>query len=98
MLDVWREEGDAVDYVPFPEPGGLLLWATSNSGDYFFWRTWSKSPDDWSVVVMGENSDWSEYAVGAVDFLAAIFRKDFTIPGMPRNFPSDNPEVVVLWP
>lgn len=96
IVDVWREEDDAAGYVPFPEPGGLLLWASSYSGDYFFWRTWSVSPDDWSVVVMGANGDWSEYAMRAVDFLAAIYRRDFTIPGMPRSFPSVDPDVVAL--
>ncbi|MDA1361636.1 hypothetical protein O1R50_18555 [Glycomyces luteolus] len=96
ILDVWREEGDAAGYVPYPEPGGLLLWAWSYSGDYFYWRTWSAFPDDWSVVVMGANGDWSEYAIGVVDFLAALYRKDFTIPGMPRNWPGDDPDVVAV--
>jgi len=93
IVEVWREDGYAADYVPFPEPGGLLLWASSDVGDYFFWRTWSKSPDDWSIVVAGENGDWSEYHIGVVDFLAALYRKDFRIGGMPGNFPADDPEV-----
>ncbi|WP_198667052.1 hypothetical protein [Glycomyces dulcitolivorans] len=94
ILQDWGEEGDAAGYVPFPEPGGLLLWGWSYSGDYFYWRTESESPDGWPVVVMGANGDWSEYAMGAVDFLAAVYRRDFTIPGMPGSFPSDNPNVV----
>ncbi|MFC4335399.1 SMI1/KNR4 family protein [Salininema proteolyticum] len=90
------EAGLAKGYVPYPEPGGLLGWARSNCGDGFYWRTWSESPADWSVVVSGENDDWSEYAMGAVDFLAGIYRKDFKVGGMPENFPSDNPDVVAL--
>ncbi|MFC4335400.1 SMI1/KNR4 family protein [Salininema proteolyticum] len=88
--------GDAVDYVPYPEPGGLLLWGSSTSGDCFYWRTWSESPADWPIVVMGENGDWSEHVIGVVDFLAAIYRKDVLPPGMPENFPSDYPDVVAL--
>ncbi|MEU6247465.1 SMI1/KNR4 family protein [Glycomyces sp. NPDC047010] len=96
ILDDWRQEGYAAGYIPFPEPGGLLLWGLSNQGDSFFWRTWSESPDNWSVVVSGRNGDWSEYAIGVVDFLAALYRKDFTIPGMPRNWPGDDPDVVAV--
>jgi hypothetical protein len=96
ILDDLREEGEAAGYVPFPEPGGLLLWASSFSGDYFYWRTWSESSDDWPVVVRGANGDWSEYAMSAVDFLVAIYRRYFTIPGMPKNFPSADPDVIAL--
>ncbi|GAA2158914.1 hypothetical protein GCM10010403_51330 [Glycomyces rutgersensis] len=28
--------------------------------------------------------------MGVVEFLAALYRKDFTIPGMPRSWPSDD--------
>ncbi|WP_205325333.1 hypothetical protein [Glycomyces sp. YM15] len=94
ILDDWRNQGYAAWYVPFPEPSGLLHWASSDVGDTFYWRTWSESPDDWSVVVSGENGDWSEYAIGVVDFLAALYRKDFTIGGMPKGWPGDDPDVV----
>jgi hypothetical protein len=85
-------------YVPYPEPGGLLEWARSNCGDSFYWRTWSEAPADWSVVVSGANDDWSEYAMGAVDFLAAVYRRDLKIPGMPEDFPTADPDLVAVQP
>lgn len=54
-------------YVPYPEPGGLLEWGKPYEGDSFHWRTSSESPDEWPVVAMGANGDWSEYAMSAVD-------------------------------
>jgi hypothetical protein len=91
------ESGDAKGYVPFPEPGGLLEWGSSNEGDSFYWRTWSVSPAEWPVVVSGRNDDWSEYAIGAVDFLAAIYRRDLVVPGLPSaDFPGEDPTVAVL--
>ncbi|MFG3338355.1 hypothetical protein [Glycomyces sp. NPDC048151] len=96
ILDDWRREGYAADYVPFPEPGGLLLWGSSDVGDYFFWRTWSESPDDWSIVVSGENGDWSEYHVGVVDFLASLYSDDLGLWGMPEGFPTNDPEVATF--
>lgn len=89
------EAGMSKGYVPFPEPGGLLEWGNSNQGDSFYWRTWSASPAEWSVVVSGRNDDWSEYAIGAVDFLAAVYRRDLVIPGISKCFPGEDPAVVV---
>jgi hypothetical protein len=94
IVRLLSDAGMAKGYVPFPEPGGLLEWGSSDCGDSFYWRTWSKSPSDWSIVVSGRNDDWSEYAIGVVDFLAAVFRKDFTIPGMPYGFPSWDSDVI----
>ncbi|MCX4456331.1 hypothetical protein OOK58_30660 [Streptomyces sp. NBC_01728] len=45
-------------------------------------------------VVRGANGDWSEFPVGAVEFLAGVYRRTIDVPGMPRGFPSDDPKVV----
>ncbi|MEV6196529.1 hypothetical protein AB0M19_29490 [Streptomyces sp. NPDC051920] len=96
ILQDLYEMGDTGGYVPFPQPGGLISWAESNSGDSFYWRTTPADPDVWPVVVYGANGDWSEFPVGAVEFLAGVYRRTIDVPGMPRSFPSDDPKVLGL--
>ncbi|MGW4439509.1 SMI1/KNR4 family protein [Streptomyces sp. NPDC004596] len=96
ILQDLYEMGDTEDYVPYPRPGGLVSWASSYSGDDFFWRTGPADPDAWPVVVRGDNGDWSEFPVGVVEFLAGVYGRTIDVPGMPRNFPADQPEVLGL--
>jgi hypothetical protein len=90
------EMGDTENYVPYPQPGGLIEWAASNSGDSFYWRTSPAEPDAWPVVVRTDNGEWVEFPVGAVEFLAGVYGRTIDVPGMPRNFPSDDPQVLGL--
>ncbi|MFE4538585.1 SMI1/KNR4 family protein [Streptomyces scopuliridis] len=96
ILQDLYEMGDTEGYVPFPQPGGLISWAESNSGDSFYWGTSPGDPDAWPVVVRGDNGDWSEFPVGAVEFLTGVYRRTIHVPGMPGDFPSDSPEVLGL--
>ncbi|MFE3638714.1 hypothetical protein [Streptomyces sp. NPDC059168] len=45
------EMGDAQDYVPVPEPGGVISRPSSSSGDSFHWKTSPTDQDAWPVVV-----------------------------------------------
>ncbi|MEN8655933.1 hypothetical protein ABCR94_36560 [Streptomyces sp. 21So2-11] len=96
ILQDLYEMGDTQDYVPYPQPGGLISWAESYSGDCFYWRTSPADPDAWPVVVRGDNGDWSEFPVGAVEFLVGVYRRTIHVPGMPKDFPSDDPQVLGL--
>ncbi|WP_255310691.1 SMI1/KNR4 family protein [Streptomyces viridosporus] len=96
ILQDLYEMGDTEDYVPFPQPGGLISWAESDSGDCFYWRTSPADPDAWPVVVRGDNGDRSKFPVGAIEFLTGVYRRTLHVPGMPRDFPSDSPEVLGL--
>ncbi|MER7444883.1 hypothetical protein [Micromonospora avicenniae] len=96
ILQDLYEMDDTEGYVPYPEPGGLVCWANSDSGDAFYWRTSYPDPDAWPVVVRGANGDWSEFPVGAVEFLAGVCRRTIDVPGMPSGFPSDDPKVLSL--
>jgi hypothetical protein len=42
--------GGAIPYPIFPEPGGLLPWATGPRAEPFFWLTQGEDPDAWPVV------------------------------------------------
>lgn len=96
ILQDLYEMGDTEGYVPFPQPGGLISWGDSNSGDILYWRTSPADPDAWPVVVRTDNADWIEFPVGVVEFLAGVYGRTIDVPGMPANFPSDFPEVLGL--
>ena len=96
ILQDLYEMSDTEGYVPYPEPGGLLCWAESIDGDCLYWRTSPPDPNAWPVVVRGANGDWSEFPVGAVEFLAGVYRRTIDVPGMPGDFPSDDPQVLGL--
>ncbi|WP_372350967.1 SMI1/KNR4 family protein [Streptomyces sp. KL116D] len=92
LQDLYEME-DMEDYVPYPQPGGLIAWAESSSGDVFYWRTIPADPDAWTVVVRTDNADWIEFPVGAVGFLAGVYGHTIAVPGMPGAFPGDAPDV-----
>ncbi|MFF3333071.1 SMI1/KNR4 family protein [Streptomyces sp. NPDC002888] len=96
ILQDLYEMGDTEDYVPYPQPGGLISWASSYSGDSFYWKTSPADPDAWPVVVRGDNGDWMEFQAGAVEFLAGVYGRTIHVGGMPRDFPSDDPKVLGL--
>lgn len=96
ILQDWYEMEDMQDYVPFPQPGGLISWGESNCGDVFYWRTSPSDPDVWPVVVRTDNGDWNEFPVGVVEFLTGVYGRTIDVPGMPGGFPSDSPEVLGL--
>ncbi|MEN8654731.1 SMI1/KNR4 family protein [Streptomyces sp. 21So2-11] len=93
LRDLW-EIDETEGYAPYPEPGGVLCWGESYSGDQLYWKMNSPDPDAWPVVVFGRNGDWSEFEMGVVEFLAATYRRTIDIPGMPANFPSEHPQVM----
>ncbi|MEV6840940.1 SMI1/KNR4 family protein [Streptomyces sp. NPDC051133] len=96
ILQDLYEMGDTEHYVPYPRPGGLISWAESNCGDSFYWRTTPADPDAWPVVVRTDNGEWFEFPVGAVEFLAGVYGRTIDVPGMPRDFPADRPQVLGL--
>ncbi|MEU0215910.1 SMI1/KNR4 family protein [Streptomyces sp. NPDC006265] len=72
LIAEWCEEADlAVPLHPYPAPGGLLPWASSNEGDHFLWTTLG-GPDRWTVTVASRNGGWWHYTGGAVQFLADL--------------------------
>ncbi|WP_340681759.1 SMI1/KNR4 family protein [Amycolatopsis coloradensis] len=43
-------------YPPFPEPGGVVPFATDDTGGAFFWLLWTPDPDKWHVVYLSRHS------------------------------------------
>ncbi len=73
VLAEWCEDADlAVPMRPYPAPGGLLAWSSSNQGDFFLWTTSPAGPQEWTVTVVSRNGAWWHYTGGAVQFLADL--------------------------
>lgn len=91
LMDLVQDEASH-DYVPFPEPGGLLPWGSSFEGDNFYWYTRGE-PRSWTVVVAGRNDDWFHYRGGMTSYLAARMGGRPLADGLPPDFPSAQPVI-----
>lgn len=60
-------------YRFWPEPRGLLWWATSRAGDDFFWDpSGSDDPDTWPVVARFAYHRWHRFDLTMTDLVAAM--------------------------
>ncbi len=66
----WRESGDGNFPFPlYPEPEGVLLWASGNSFCYW-WLTGSNDPNDWPVVTSNRSfTQWQTHKHGMAQFV-----------------------------
>ena len=62
----------------WPEPGGLLPWAVTLTGEFVGWRTVGR-PDTWTTLVWGQRG-WGEYPVGTVGFLLGLAERSLGDP------------------
>ncbi|GAA3024725.1 hypothetical protein GCM10020229_40000 [Kitasatospora albolonga] len=80
----WCEDDDPViPLTPYPAPGGLLPWGSSNQGDFFLWSTNAAGPHEWTVTVASRNGDWWHYTGGLVQFLADLISGALEPWGLP---------------
>lgn len=91
----WRAEDP---FPVWPEPGGLLAFATSNDADVLGWLTEGPDPDAWPLVV------WPRHApqgpplpYGLVDTLLAWQRGRFEAEGLPGLDRDDDPVEFALF-
>lgn len=74
-----REEWpDDFPYPLYPEPGGLLEWATTGNGDSLCWLV-SDDPDLWPVVVWNIREGAERHDSGAVEFLRSYLSGERTV-------------------
>jgi hypothetical protein len=84
---------DSITMSAYTEDGALFDNVVVQNGP-----DWT-SPEDrdaWPVVVRGDNGDWSQFPVGAVEFLGGVYRRTIHVGGMPGDFPSHDPQVLGL--
>jgi hypothetical protein len=65
---------------PFPEPGGLLAWGSTTTGDACYFKT-AENPDDWQVVIWRRHPASTEptsrqYPYGLLELLLRTFDAD----------------------
>ncbi|MFB6437355.1 SMI1/KNR4 family protein [Streptomyces sp. NPDC056411] len=65
MRERWPED---YPHPFFPEPGGLLTWAVTDSGAQLCWLT-EGSPESWPVVIWSRDADYERFDGGVAAFL-----------------------------
>ncbi|MEU5655749.1 SMI1/KNR4 family protein [Streptomyces sp. NPDC047737] len=64
-------------YPLFPEPGGLLAWAVTESAAHVCWLT-EGPPDAWPVVIWSRDDDYERFDCGAGAFLDGLTSRRIT--------------------
>lgn len=73
LRDQREADRNAFPYPIFPEPGGLLQWADSGEGVWFFWLTEGADPALWPVVWVDEEfTGWHRSAQTMSEFLLTL--------------------------
>jgi hypothetical protein len=92
MMDSLSPDGMTEDYAFHPAEGGLIPWAASDQGDYFFWRKDGADPDRWPVVVFTANGDWWEHDGSCLALVVGFIDGSVEHLGLPPR-PGPNPAV-----
>jgi hypothetical protein len=75
-----------------PRPEELVPWASTDNGDYVYWKFDSERRLGGSVIVNEARGDaWPEYDLSATDWLLAILSGRLRVPIFPDDFPSRHP-------
>lgn len=59
---------ESFPYPLYPEPGGLIAWATTSISTHICWLT-EGPPESWPVVIWSRDDDYERYDCGAAAFL-----------------------------
>lgn len=80
-----RGLGHPIPYPIFPEPGGLLPWASGPRAEPFFWLTNSENPNSWPIVTTNHDfSQWRQFSGSACELLMEIMTGDIDT-GQPQS-------------
>lgn len=88
------------DYLrpKYPEDGSFFPWAATENGDSFVWIV-SGKPDEWTVAVFGRDQENEELrAMGCVEFVYRLLKKELSSKILPIDFPTEGHEVYVFEP
>lgn len=78
----------------FPEKDGLFPLGRTDGGCLMWWKT-ALEPENWSIVVYGENSwDYEEYDMQLCEFLYKYFTKQIDCLGFSDSLREDEPQFV----
>ncbi|GAU65020.1 hypothetical protein SSP35_01_03570 [Streptomyces sp. NBRC 110611] len=65
LRESWPEE---YPFPFFPEPGGLLTWAVTDTSTQLCWLT-KGTPESWPVVIWSRDNEYERFDYGAAAFL-----------------------------
>lgn len=74
-----KKPGAYPDWPIWPDPGGMLPWAKTATGDHIGWRTAGK-PDAWTTLFWGSDGYSKEFGVTTVDFLVGLVQRSLGDP------------------
>jgi hypothetical protein len=73
-----RSDRGSFPYPIFPEPGGLLPWASGPRREPFFWLTQAEDPNTWPVVTADYDfTEWREFPGTACQLLIEVVEGRF---------------------
>ncbi|MGO4617004.1 hypothetical protein AB4305_20275 [Nocardia sp. 2YAB30] len=82
------------EYPPHPQPGGLLPWGASTSGDTYYWAVADGTA---AAVITGSRSDiYWRFDGDITDYLAAWLSGDVTPDGQPTAAQLGGPDFTIL--
>ena len=79
-LDIRTSFPEEIPQPLFPEPGGLLPFATTDNGDRIYWLT-KGAPESWTVVVWeSRGPHYAEFAMTMTRFLCGWLGGNLHVP------------------
>ena len=77
QLEYYKKTGKPIEFTRFPEVGGLLPFASTDDGNYLFWRM-EGEPDSWDVAAFDFTTGFILDAPGVnmVKCLLRLVQKD----------------------
>lgn len=99
QLESYMDAGKCEEFKAFPEEGGLLPFASTDDGNYLFWKTEGK-PQQWAVVAYDFTSGTIVHVpgMGMVNCLLRLVQKDNPFGDRFCNIENFNPPCTfVSW-
>ncbi len=83
-------DGYHFPYPIYPEPAGIVPWASDDNGNVYYWQT-GGDPDHWTVVVQASRSPrWQEVRSSMTAFLVDAFTQRVKCRFWPSDFPDSS--------
>ena len=78
----------------------LIPWATTDNGEYLFWRCLpGQHPDEWTVILnQARDMTWEHYEMNCTNFLHAALTKEIQTRILSDSFPLDHHVFAKFYP
>ncbi|GAA2741898.1 SMI1/KNR4 family protein [Kitasatospora cinereorecta] len=69
----WHRNPELYPWPFHPDQGGLINWGSDEHSNSYFFLPLEPDPDDWRIVIAGEEGEWFETGGGFTDFVLRCF-------------------------